>query len=106
MSEERDDFCRSLSHHILGEYIGGKEVAVTEYTKGDGQISVTMEDGSRWNINVTPLSLLDELESTRKRLDYMAECFHVIAHGIKEARSWRDCGKPSCRAARGDREVP
>ena len=39
-----------------------------------------------------------ELESS---LDYVASCFHVAIHGVKDASTWRECERQPCRVASG-----
>lgn len=34
-------------------------------------------------------------------LDYVASCFHVAIHGIKDAPTWRECDRQPCRSANG-----
>jgi hypothetical protein len=44
-------------------------------------------------------SLLDEMESVRDQLEYTAECFHTVVHGIRDSQSFRGCDRPVCRHA-------
>lgn len=37
-----------------------------------------------------------ELEAA---LEYSASCFHVAIHGVREAPTFLECDKPTCKAA-------
>ena len=43
----------------------------------------------------------NECAEVEKRLDYVAQCFHVALHGVRAARLWTECEQPTCRQARG-----
>lgn len=49
---DRNAFCAELADDLEGHFLGGHEVEKAEHL-GDGALSVTMSDGTRFNVNVT-----------------------------------------------------
>lgn len=43
----------------------------------------------------------ERIAKLEKTLDYVASCFHVAVHGIKDAATWQECDRQPCRVANG-----